>query len=173
MAIRRIYTADKPVLHQKAKPVQRIDATLRKLLDDMVETMRDAPGVGLAAPQIGMLLRVAVVEYEEQLYKVVNPEITWVSEERDVAEEGCLSIPDFVGSVERFTAIRVRAKDEKGKLHTIEAAGWLARIFQHEIDHLDGILYTDRMAPGERLRPAPAKEEEEAEPRTAETASHV
>ena len=122
------------------------------ILQDMVDTMRDAPGVGLAGPQIGILQRLIVVEYEEKLYKLINPEIQWTSDEREIADEGCLSIPGYAGAVERFARVRVRAKNDKGRAITIEAEEWLARIFQHEIDHLDGILYTDRMAPGERLR---------------------
>ncbi len=133
-------------------------------MSDMVETMRAAPGVGLAAPQIGVLQRVIVIEYEERLYELINPEITWMSDERLVADEGCLSIPGYVGAVERAGKVRVRAKTDKGRTTNIDAEGWLARIFQHEIDHLDGILYPDRMAPGERLRPAPSEEDEAAEP---------
>lgn len=151
MAIRPILTSEKPVLHQKARPVQRVDGSVRKLLDDMVETMRAAPGVGLAGPQIGVLSRLVVVEYDEKLYRLVNPEITWASAERGIADEGCLSIPGYQGAVERCERVKVRARDHKGKNLFIAADGWLARIFQHEIDHLDGILYTDRMAPGARL----------------------
>jgi peptide deformylase len=151
LAVRPILTSEKPVLHQKARPVQRVDGTIRKLLDDLVDTMRAAPGVGLAAPQIGVLWRVIVVDYEDTLYRLVNPEITWASQEQTIADEGCLSIPGYQGAVERHERVKVRAKDHKGKNLFIPADGWLARIFQHEIDHLDGILYTDRMAPGERL----------------------
>jgi peptide deformylase len=151
LAVRPILTSEKPVLHQKARPVQRVDGSVRKLLDDMVETMRAAPGVGLAGPQIGVLLRVVVIEYDEKLYKLVNPEITWTAADRVTADEGCLSIPGYQGAVERHQRVKVRAKDHKGKNQFISAEDWLARILQHEIDHLDGILYTDRMAPGERL----------------------
>lgn len=154
MAIRPILSSEKPILHQRARPVQRADIAVRKLLRDMVDTMRDAPGVGLAGPQIGVPLRVVVIEYEETLYKLVNPEITWLSAERSTADEGCLSLPGYVGAVERADRVRVRAKNEQGKAISLNPAGWLARIFQHEIDHLDGILFSDRMAPGERLRPA-------------------
>ena len=164
MAVRPILTAEKPVLRHKARPIGRVDATVRKLLDDMVDTMREAPGVGLAAPQIGVSLRAITVEYDEQLWTLVNPEITWTSRAREIADEGCLSIPGYVGAVERHQRVKVRAKDQKGKPTTIEADGWVARIFQHEIDHLDGILYTDRMAPGERLRVVHPDEDEEGEP---------
>jgi peptide deformylase len=159
LAIRPILSSEKPILHQKAKPVQRADVAVRKVLRDMVDTMRDAPGVGLAGPQIGLPLRLVVIEYEETLYKLVNPEITWLSAERSTADEGCLSLPGYIGAVERAEAVRVRAKNEQGKAISLNPSGWLARIFQHEIDHLDGIMFTDRMAPGERLRPAPEYED--------------
>src|SRR5258708_277246 len=128
----------------------------------MVETMREARGIGLAGPQIGVQLRVIVVEIEEALYTLVNPEITWTSPDRDILEEGCLSIPGYRGNVERHTRIRVRAKDAKGKTILIDADDLLARVFQHEIDHLNGILFTERMAPGERLRPVYEDEEEDS-----------
>jgi peptide deformylase len=151
LAIRTILTDDKPIVRQRAKPVIRPDKPTRTLLRDMVETMRDAKGVGLAGPQIGVGLRVVVIDYEETLYRLINPEITWMSTERLTADEGCLSIPGYYGAVERAESVRVRAKNEQGKAIILHPAGWLARIFQHEIDHLDGILFTDRMAPGERL----------------------
>ena len=163
MPVRPILTSEKPVLRQKARPVGRVDTTVRKTLDDMVDTMRAAPGVGLAGPQIGVLQRLVVVEFEERLYHLVNPEIAWASTEHEVADEGCLSIPGYIGAVERSIKVKVRAKDAKGKNLGITADGWLARIFQHEIDHLDGILYTDRMAPGERLRPSVTEEDEPME----------
>jgi peptide deformylase len=153
LARRTIMTSEKPILRMKAKPVQRVDHSIRKLLDDMVDTMRDAPGVGLAGPQIGELLRVVVIEYDEILFKLVNPEITWSSRVIVDEEEGCLSIPGYRGLVPRHAAVKVRARDFKGKPTQIRAEDHLARIFQHEIDHLDGILFPDRMAPGERLRP--------------------
>jgi peptide deformylase len=155
LAVRPILSSEKPILHQKAKPVQRADIAIRKTLRDMVDTMRDAPGVGLAGPQMGVPLRLVVIEYEETLYKLINPEITWLSSERLVADEGCLSLPGYIGAVERAESVRVRAKNEQGKAISLHPTGWLARIFQHEIDHLDGIMFSDRMAPGERLRPAP------------------
>ena len=161
MAIRPILSSEKPILHQRAKPVQRADIAVRKLLRDMVDTMRDAPGVGLAGPQVGVPLRVVVIEYEETLYKLVNPEITWLSAERYIADEMCLSLPGYIGAVERAERVRVRAKNEQGKAISLQPDGWLARIFQHEIDHLDGILFSDRMAPGERLRPAPEFDDSE------------
>jgi peptide deformylase len=151
VAIRTIYTADRPVLRIKAKPVQRVDNAIRKLMGDMVETMHHAYGAGLAAPQIGESLRVIVLHHDEQEYRLANPEISWASREIEVDEEGCLSIPGYRGNVPRHAAVKVRAKDAKGHTTQFRAEGRLARILQHEIDHLDGILFTDRMEPGERL----------------------
>ena len=151
MAIRTILTADKPALHIKAKPVQRVDVSIRRLMADMVETMHDSSGAGLAAPQIGVSLRVIVLWHEDDEFRLVNPEITWASHETELDEEGCLSIPGYRGNVVRHAAIKIRGKDAKGRNTQLRAEGRLARIFQHEIDHLDGILFTDRMAPGERL----------------------
>jgi peptide deformylase len=167
VAIRPILTADKPVLRQKARPVQRIDGSVRALLRDMVETMRAAPGVGLAGPQIGERLRLIVVEHEDDLFTLANPELIWTSHERDTDLEGCLSIPGYHGYVNRPSKVRVRARDERGKQVQVAAEGRLARIFQHEIDHLDGILFIDRMAPGERLY----TEEELTEPEAAAAAN--
>jgi peptide deformylase len=162
LAVRTIQTSDKPVLRIKAKPVQRVDNGVRKLLDDMMETMHDSYGAGLAAPQVGESVRAIVLVYEEAEFKLVNPEITWTSHERETDEEGCLSIPGYRGLVSRPKAIRVRAKDRSGHPVHIRADGRLARIFQHEIDHLDGVLFTDRMAPGELLwRVVEPGEEEE------------
>lgn len=153
MAILSIYTSERPVLHQKARPVQRIDREVRRLLDDMLATMRHAEGVGLAGPQVGVSSRLIVVEFEEQTYQLINPEISWFSHETDIADEGCLSIPGYAGAVSRHLKIKLRAKDARGRPVSLTPEGWLARIFQHEVDHLDGVLFPDRMAPGERLRP--------------------
>lgn len=153
MAIRDIITVPNEVLRRKSHKVTAFDKEMQKLVDDMVQTMREAPGVGLAAPQIAVPLRLIVVEYEEddekedspkRLYVVANPEITDVSEETELGIEGCLSIPGLVGEVERSLEIVVRGQNRHGKPVKIKARGWLARIFQHEIDHLDGVLYTDR-----------------------------
>jgi len=144
------------VLKRKAHPVNKFDKTLHTLLDDMVETMRDAPGVGLAAPQIGLSERIIVIEYFERdeqeeiedaprkVWAVINPEIVKVSEEKLIGVEGCLSIPGLVGEVERHAEVQVKGLNRHGKSMKIKARGWLARIFQHEIDHLNGILFTER-----------------------------
>ncbi|MGC8856139.1 MAG: peptide deformylase [Anaerolineae bacterium] len=159
MAVRPIVTLPDPVLRRKARPVTHFDKTLQTLIDDMVDTMRDAPGVGLAAPQLGISERVIVVEYSEEddeagetkqanarprLYVVVNPEIVKVSQETEFGVEGCLSIPGLVGEVERFSAIQIKGLNRHGQPLKLKAEGWLARIFQHEIDHLNGVLFPDR-----------------------------
>src|SRR5919199_1920603 len=133
------------VLRGKAKRVGRIDGYVRRLIDDMFETMRAAPGVGLAAPQVGVPLRVIVVEYENQQFSVVNPEIVKSSGEV-TDEEGCLSAPHWQGPVSRATSLVVKGRDREGKEVRIKAEGWLARIFQHEVDHLEGVLFLDRVS---------------------------
>lgn len=152
MAIREIVTLPNPILRRKARTVTDFGPDLQKLLDDMVDTMRAAPGVGLAGPQVNVSLRVIVVEYGEEedesvppkLYMVVNPEITRAAKETEVGTEGCLSIPGFVGDVDRSVAVTVKGFNRHGKPIRIKAEGWLARVFQHEVDHLEGILFTDR-----------------------------
>jgi len=151
MALREVVTIPDPVLRRKARKVTTFDGDLQKLIDDMVETMREAPGVGLAAPQIAISERLVVVEFgdeedetvEPKLYVVVNPEIVKNSEEKVNGVEGCLSIPNIVGDVDRFESIVVKGQNRNGKPIKIKASGWLARIFQHEIDHLEGVLFTD------------------------------
>lgn len=154
MALRRILTMDYPVLRAKAKKVSRFDPWLERLVQDMWETMHDAPGVGLAAPQIGESVRVLVAEFSEESsnehHKValVNPEIIKASDEEELGTEGCLSIPGYVGdNVPRALAVTVKARDPKGKEVRVKAEGWWARILQHEIDHLNGVLYVDLIDP--------------------------
>jgi peptide deformylase len=158
MALRKIVTVPDPVLKRKAHTVNKFDKNLQTLLDDMVETMRAAPGVGLAAPQIGLPDRIAVIEYYEKeededeeneeaskkVWAIINPEIVKASEEMLMGVEGCLSIPGLLGEVERHAEVQVRALNKHGKPVKIKAKGWLARIFQHEIDHLNGVLFTER-----------------------------
>lgn len=151
MALRNIITTPHPVLRGKAKKVTTFDQELHTLIDDMVETMRQAPGVGLAAPQVNVSLRLFVAEFGDendeeasvQTYAIVNPKIIKTSRETDIGVEGCLSIPGLVGEVMRPIEAKVEGYDRNGEAITIEAKGWLARIFQHEIDHLDGVLFTD------------------------------
>ncbi|MBN2086125.1 MAG: peptide deformylase [Anaerolineales bacterium] len=159
MTIREIISEPTPVLRKKAKKVDKVTSEIRRLIDDMVETMRVAPGVGLAANQIGVLHRVITVEYAEEpeqpapegapppkpaLYLLINPEISRASREKIAGIEACLSVPGFAGEVERHTEVVVKGFNPQGAPVRIKAKGWLARIFQHEIDHLDGILYVDR-----------------------------
>ncbi len=151
MAVLPILTQDVPVLRQKAKRVPRVDDSIRKLIDDMVETMLAAPGVGLAAPQVGVGLRVIVVKVDANLYTLVNPEVMKASGEQ-VGLEGCLSIPGYVGEVKRALRVVVRGLNRHGKTVRIKAEELLARAFQHEIDHCDGILFIDRLTSLDTLR---------------------
>ena len=153
MALRKIVTLPEPVLRRKARLVTRFDVELQTLIDDMIETMRDAPGVGLAAPQVGVSERVIVVEYTEdeeneqapkKLFVMVNPEIKSASEDTEVATEGCLSVPGWQGEVERALAVTVKGQTRRGQPMKVKAKGWMARIFQHEIDHINGVVFTDR-----------------------------
>lgn len=153
MTLRKIVTLPDPVLRRKAKPVTRFDAELQTLIDDMIETMRDAPGVGLAAPQVGVPEQVIVVEYvldedDEQapkkLFIMLNPELKTTSKDTEVAVEGCLSVPGWQGEVERALAVTVKGLNRHGQPMKVKAKGWMARIFQHEIDHINGVVFTDR-----------------------------
>lgn len=177
MAIRPILTREKPILHKKCIKVSQFDASLERLVQDMWETMNDAPGVGLAAPQIGVPLRVLVAEWREEdedgtLHEdhvaLVNPEIVKRSTEELTGTEGCLSIPGYVGdNIRRAARVTVKARDPRGKEVRVHAQGWFARILQHEIDHLDGILFTDRLDRREDLREVSeeeAREDAEGQP---------
>lgn len=146
MAIRVIVKEPDPILREVSRPVPKITPNIHKLLDDMAETMYHAQGVGLAAPQIGILKRVIVLDPadgETGLIEMINPEILEKSG-RVLGAEGCLSIPGIQGEVYRYEKIRVKGLDRHGNELVMDAEGWLARIFQHEIDHLDGILFTDK-----------------------------
>jgi peptide deformylase len=158
MGLRTIVSLPDPILRRKARPVTRFDANLQTLIEDMIETMRVAPGVGLAAPQVNVSERLIVVEYAEheddedteekparkKLYVMANPEIIKASEETVPGVEGCLSVPGVVGEVERFSMIQVKGLNRHGKPMKLKVEGWLARIFQHEIDHLNGVVFPDR-----------------------------
>lgn len=151
MTVRNIITLPKEILRRRARKVTDFGEELQTLIDDMVETMRDAPGVGLAAPQVNISQRVIVVEFGDEddeeiapkLHIFVNPEIIRPSREKEFGQEGCLSIPGIVGEVERSISVTVRGKNRRGQKMKIKASGWLARIFQHEVDHLKGILFVD------------------------------
>ena len=163
MAIHKIITSENPVLRQKGKKIHHFDASLPKLIDEMFETMHAARGVGLAAPQIALSLRVLVAEFEDQKVALVNPEIV-KAEGEDLGTEGCLSIPGYVGdNIRRATKVTVKAQDARGKPIKVRAEGWFARILQHEIDHLDGVLFLDRLDRPEDLREVQEGELEEPE----------
>ena len=150
MALLEILQAPHPLLKAKAQPVDRIDDGLRRLAADMFETMYKAPGIGLAATQVGILQRLVVVDVadgdERRPLVVVNPAITWRSEELTTAEEGCLSLPGQYADVVRAQAVRLQFTDEHGQDRELAAEGLLARCLQHEIDHLDGILFVDHLS---------------------------
>ena len=143
MAVLDIRRAGDPVLKQKAKPVPKITKTVRTLLDNMSQTMQDADGVGLAAPQVGISLRVIVIDVGEGLIELINPEII-ESEGCETSTEGCLSVPGMYGDVERFTSVTVQGLDRQGNVATVRGTGLLARALQHEIDHLEGVLFIER-----------------------------
>ena len=160
MALLQIVNLPDPILRRKAKPVTKFDKELQILIDNMIETMREAPGVGLAAPQVNISQQLAVIEYAEdedeeeenedappkpkKLFVIINPEIVKASEETVMGIEGCLSIPGLHGEVERHEAIQVKALNRHGNPVKLKVDGWMARIFQHEIDHLNGVLFTDK-----------------------------
>lgn len=163
MVIRAILTADEPILRERARKVTRFDASLHRLLDDMLETMRDAPGIGLAANQIGVPLQVAVIELEEKVTELINPQMVRSSGEI-IDWEGCLSIPGFVAEVKRHARVTVKAKNRHGKEFRVKVEDLFARALQHEIDHLNGILYIDYLESLEELvrvsdRPSEVAEE--------------
>ena len=164
MTVLDIVSLPAPILRKKARPVTVFDDGLQTLIDNMIETMREANGVGLAAPQINLPIQLTVIEGlprededgneipdSRQLFVVVNPEIVWRSQDVTDGIEGCLSIPGYLGEVERFEAIRVRAQNRHGKKIKLRLTGWTARIFQHEIDHLNGVLYIDKLTAPEHF----------------------
>ncbi len=149
MAILRILEVPHPMLKRRAAPVERVDEEIRRLVRDMFETMYEAPGIGLAAPQVGVGRRLCVIDVSEEKNTplcLVNPRITWRSENLASAEEGCLSLPDQYAEVTRPDAVEVVYLDEQGEERKLRAEGLLARCIQHEIDHLDGILFIDHIS---------------------------
>src|SRR6266702_3409207 len=163
MAIHTVITSENPILRQKAKKVHRFDPSMQKLVENMFETMHVSHGVGLAAPQIALSIRVFVAEFEDRKVAMFNPEII-KAEGEELGTEGCLSIPGYVGeNIRRATSVVVKGQDARGKPMRVRAEGWLARILQHEIDHLDGILFLDRLDRPEDLREVTETEYEEAE----------
>jgi peptide deformylase len=145
LALRDVVTgADNEALRKVSREVKNINEHILTLLDDMKETLLVEDGGGLAAPQVGVLRRIAVISYEDKYYEIINPKILSESGEL-IEEEGCLSLPDIWGPVKRPETIRVSYLDRSGQAQEIEATGMLARIFCHEIDHLDGVLFVDKM----------------------------
>ena len=155
MAVLPILTYPDPRLHTVAKPVQAVDARVRDLITDMLETMYDANGIGLAATQVDVHERLVVIDVSEQRNEpmvLINPEITWASEETQVGDEGCLSVPGIYAGVERSRSIRVRALDGAGQAREISAEGVLAVCIQHEMDHLLGKVFVEYLSPLKRNR---------------------
>ncbi|TIT20094.1 MAG: peptide deformylase [Mesorhizobium sp.] len=151
MSIKPLIILPDPVLRQVSRPVERVDGDLRKLAGDMLDTMYDAPGIGLAAIQVGEPLRMLVIDLAKEdetpaPHVFINPEILESSDQRSVYEEGCLSIPDYYAEVERPAAVRVKYLDRDGELQEIEAEGLMATCLQHEIDHLNGVLFIDHIS---------------------------
>ena len=155
MALLPIITAPDPRLKVKANAVTRVDDAMRRLMDDMLETMYVAPGLGLAAPQIGVLRRIIVLDTaregeKPQPMRIANPELLWVSDELTLQSEGCLSLPEHYADVERPRAIRLRYVDYQNEIREFKAEGLLATCIQHEMDHLDGVLFVDHLSPLKR-----------------------
>lgn len=172
MALLPILQYPDPRLHKVAAPVQQVDERIRQLVRDMAETMYDAPGVGLAATQVDVHERVVVIDVSpdcNQLYVLINPEITWKSDELQVYEEGCLSVPGVYDEVERAARIHVRALNEHGKPYEFDADGLLAVCVQHEIDHLDGKVFVEYLSvlKQNRIRTRLRKQQREAQRETA------
>lgn len=155
MALRTILSYPDPRLHTVAKPVQAVDARIRTLVADMLETMYEASGIGLAATQIDVHERLVVIDVSEERNEplvLINPEIVWASDEKVLNEEGCLSVPGIYDGVERSTAVRVQALDADGNPQTVEAEGLLAICIQHELDHLLGKVFVEYLSPLKRNR---------------------
>ena len=170
MAVKEVLVVNHPVLREKAREVKKITREVKTLCRDMLETMHAAPGVGLAANQVGALHRVVVIELPEEEdeplsgrpFCLINPEIVEASGSQ-IGQEGCLSVPGYVGEVERFETVLVKALSINGRPVKLNARGFLARVLQHEIDHLDGVLYIDRLTSPDRLYRVEEGTEEEHE----------
>ncbi len=151
MTIRQLRALPDPALRQKAKRVSTIDGSIRQLIDDMVETMQQAQGVGLAAPQVGVYLRVVVLQMPgEEVITIINPQVVKRSGEREVSE-GCLSVPGYLGEIKRSVSITVKGQDRQGKAIRIKATDLMAQALEHELDHLNGVLYIDHLESQDRL----------------------
>jgi peptide deformylase len=171
VSVRPIVLSDNPLLRKKSRHVRRVSPALQELIDDMVETLYAANGIGLAAIQVGVPERIIVVQLPEdeedpessRLYVVIDPKLARKSRELEDGVEGCLSVPGWVGEVPRHQAVTVKGLDLQGRPVRIKAEGLLARVLQHEIDHCDGILFIDRVEDPEKIWPVPEGEEEAAE----------
>lgn len=181
MPIRRIVFSNEPVLHEASRRVRRVDEDVQELVEDMIETMRDANGIGLAAVQIGVPERIIVVEIpvaseeaeeaeeeteeppETELYILINPELVHTSEELEEGIEGCLSVPGWVGEVERHRSVTAAALDRRGRKIRVQAEGLLARVLQHEIDHCQGVVFIDRIDDPDKIWRVEVGQEEAAE----------
>ncbi|HJX03677.1 MAG TPA: peptide deformylase [Dehalococcoidia bacterium] len=160
MAVLKIFTYPEPVLKRRAKKVTSFDQSVQRLIDDMIETMRDARGVGLAAPQVGIPLRLAVIEVPERdVIVLINPEIVKRDGQREIFE-GCLSIPGYQGEVVRSVWVKVKARNRQGREFRIKGEELLAHALEHEIDHLNGVLYIDRLESLDKLHKIVAEEAE-------------
>jgi len=177
MSVRQIVFSNDPMLHEPSRRVRRIDERVEELIDDMIVTMREANGIGLAAVQVGVPERVVVIEVpvlpeeeeerqeppETERYVLINPEVVEASDELDEGIEGCLSIPRWVGEVERHRTVVVEAVDQHGRDVRLEAEGLLARVLQHETDHCEGVLFIDRIEDPEKIWSVEEGTEEEVE----------
>ncbi|HNT75399.1 MAG TPA: peptide deformylase [Anaerolineae bacterium] len=179
MAVLDIVTVGDPRLRQRSRPVRQITPKILRLIDDMIDTMYEREGVGLAAVQVGELLRLIVIEVPEdekipdsgKLYMVINPEIVKISRQTEVGREGCLSVPGYVGEVERATEVVVRGVDVRGKPLRLRLKGYVARVFQHEIDHCEGVLYIDKLTAPDRIWEVRPGDEEKVEAQEAAEAA--
>jgi peptide deformylase len=176
MPVREIVVYDDPTLRKKSRRVKNVSDDLQRLIDDMVKTMYEANGIGLAAIQVGVPQRIVVVQLPEagedeedpdpnagKLFVIINPQLARRSRETEEGIEGCLSVPGLVGEVERCCTVAVKGLDRRGKPVRVKAQGLLARVFQHEIDHCDGVLFIDHIDDPEKLYPVAEGEEEAAE----------
>ena len=178
MSMRQIVFSNEPMLHEASRRVRRVDKDVEELIEDMIETMRAADGIGLAAVQVGVPERIIVIELpvvsegaeggsqepsETELYVLINPQLIEMSDELVEGVEGCLSVPGWVGEVERRQAVTVEGLDRKGERIRIHAEGLLARVFQHEIDHCQGVLFIDRIDDPDRIWRVEEGQEEAAE----------
>jgi len=183
MSLRPIVYSDVPILRKSSHKVRRVTTELQQLVDDMLETMRANNGIGLAAVQVGVLQRVIVVELpvesgddeevgprkSSEIYVVINPKVARHSLQTADGVEGCLSVRGYVGEVSRYSSVTIKGKDLRGKPLRIKAEGLLARVFQHEIDHCDGILFIDRIEDSDKIWPVPEGTEEQVEAEQALT----